>query len=104
VYCTYATRFTNYLHEHEKLRYVGPTSARVGRAVPLSFRLSKISCVTVTVTRGGATAFSSRLLTAFGTHSFSWVPRSGGTYTVQFTAYDYLNHLTVEKKTLTVRR
>jgi hypothetical protein len=104
VYCTYATRFTNYLHQHEKLRYVGPSSARVGRAVPLSFRLSKISCVTVRVRRGGATAYSNRVLEPYGTHSFSWVPRSRGTYTVEFTAFDYLNHLTVEKKTLTVRR
>jgi hypothetical protein len=104
VYCTYSTRFTNYLHEHEKLRYVGPHSARVGHAVGLAFRLSKISCVTVKVTRGGATAFSSRVLEPYGTHSFSWVPRSAGTYTVELTAYDYLNHLTVEKGTLTVRR
>lgn len=104
VYCTYSTRFTNYLHEHEKLRYVGPSSARVGRAVPLSFRLSKISCVSVKVKRGGATAFSSRQLTPYGTHSIRWVPRSAGTYSVEFTAFDYLNHLTVEKKTLTVRR
>ena len=104
VYCTYSTRFTNYLHEHEKLRYVGPSSARVGHAVALSFRLSKISCVSVKVRRGGGTAFSSRVLEPYGTHSFSWVPRSAGTYTVELTAYDYLNHLTVDKRTLTVRR
>ena len=104
VYCTYSTRFTNYLHEHEKLRYVGPSSARVGHAVALSFRLSKISCVTVKVRRGGGTAFSSRVLEPYGTHGFSWVPRSAGTYTVELTAYDYLNHLTAEKRTLTVRR
>jgi len=104
VYCTYSTRFTNYLHEHEKLRYVGPSSARVGHAVALSFRLSKISCVTVKVRRGGGTAFSSRVLEPYGTHGFSWVPRSAGTYTVELTAYDYLNHLTVDKRTLTVRR
>jgi len=104
VYCTYSTRFTNYLHEHEKLRYVGPSSARVGHAVALSFRLSKISCVTVKVRRGGGTAFSSRVLEPYGTHGFSWVPRSAGIYTVELTAYDYLNHLTVDKRTLTVRR
>jgi hypothetical protein len=94
VYCTYSTRFTNYMHEHERLRFLGAGRARVGRAVSLPFRLSKISCVTVTVKRGGATAYSSRLLTPYGTHSFSWVPRAAGTYTVKFTAYDYLNHLT----------
>jgi hypothetical protein len=104
VYCTYSARFTAYLHEHEKLRYVGPTSARAGRAVPLSFRLSKISCVTVKVRRGGGTAFSSRSLMSYGTHSFTWVPRSAGTYTVEFTAYDYLNHLTVETSKIAVRR
>ncbi len=104
VYCTYSTRFTNYLHQHEKLRYVGPRSARRGRGVPLSFRLSKISCVTVKVRHGSSTVFSSRVLEPYGTHSFTWVPRSAGTYTVEFTAYDYLNHLTVEKSTLTVKR
>jgi hypothetical protein len=72
--------------------------------VALSFRLSKISCVTVKVSRGGATVFSSRVLEPFGSHSFSFVPRSAGGYTVEFTAYDYLNHLTVEKGSLTVRR
>ena len=58
----------------------------------------------VKVRRGGGTAFSSRVLEPYGTHSFSWVPRSAGTYTVELTAYDYLNHLTVDKRTLTVRR
>jgi D-glucuronyl C5-epimerase C-terminus len=104
VYCTYAARFTNYLHEHEKLRYVGPRSARAGHAVSLSFRLSKISCVTVKVRRGGRTAYSSRVLEPYGTHSFTWVPRSSGTYTVEFTAYDYLNHLTAVTSKVTVRR
>jgi hypothetical protein len=104
VYCTYSTRFTNYLHEHEKLKYVGPGSGRVGRAVPLSFRLSKISCVTVKVKRGGSTVYSSRVLMPYGTHSFSWVPRSAGSYTVELTAYDYLNHLTQETGHITVRR
>jgi hypothetical protein len=76
----------------------------VGHAVALSFRLSKISCVTVKVRRGGATAYANRVLMPYGTRSFNWVPRSPGTYTVEFTAYDYLNHLTVEKGRLTVRR
>jgi hypothetical protein len=104
VYCTYSTRFTNYLHQHERLRYVGPSSARAGRAVALSFRLSKISCVTVRVRRGGSTVYSNRVLMPHGTHSFSWVPRSAGRYSVEFTAYDYLNHLTQETGTVTVKR
>jgi D-glucuronyl C5-epimerase-like protein len=103
VYCHYSNRFTDYLHEHEKLRFLG-ASGRVGRSLALTFRLSKISCVTVTVKRGGATAFRSRLLMPYGTHSFSWIPRSAGTYTVTFTAYDYLNHLTVDSGKVTVRR
>jgi hypothetical protein len=70
----------------------------------LSFRLSKISCVTVKVRRGGATAFSTRVLEPHGSHSFTWVPRGTGTYTVEFTAYDYLNHLTAVTKRVTVRR
>jgi hypothetical protein len=32
------------------------------------------------------------------------VPRGTGTYTVEFTAYDYLNHLTAVTKRVTVRR
>jgi hypothetical protein len=58
----------------------------------------------VEVNRGGSTVFSSRVLEPYGTHSFSWVPRSAGSYTVEFSAYDYLNHLTVEKGSLTVKR
>src|SRR5205823_2627533 len=73
LYCTYSTRFTNYLHEHEKLRYVGPSSARVGHALALSFRLSKISCVTVKVRRGGCTAAGMRtiVLSTDPAHSLS---------------------------------
>jgi hypothetical protein len=40
----------------------------------------------------------------YGTHSFGWVPRSAGSYTVEFTAYDYLNHLTQETGHVTVKR
>jgi hypothetical protein len=32
------------------------------------------------------------------------VPRSAGRYSVEFTAYDYLNHLTQETGTVTVKR
>jgi hypothetical protein len=104
VYCTYAQRFTNYLHEHERLTFLGPGVARARRAVALRFRLSKISCVTLAVGRAGRTVFRSRLFTPRGIHSFSWVPRSPGTYAVEFTAYDYVNHLTVETGKVTVRR
>jgi hypothetical protein len=104
VYCAYSTRFTNYMHEHERLKFEGPRSARARRAVRLTFRLSKISCVTVRVRRGSTTVFESRLLTPYGIRSFTWVPRSAGRYSVEFTAYDYLNHLTVENGSLTVRR
>ena len=58
----------------------------------------------IAVKRGGATVYSSRVLEPYGSHSFTFVPRSTGTYSVEFTAYDYLNHLTVEKGSLTVRR
>jgi hypothetical protein len=104
VYCAYSKRFTDYLHEHERLKFEGPHSARAGRAVGLTFRLSKISCVTVSVKRGSTTVFESRLLTPYGIRSFTWVPRSAGRYSVRFTAYDYLNHLTVENGRVTVRR
>ena len=60
--------------------------------------------MTVKVRHGGTTVYSSRVLEPHGTHSFSWVPRSAGTYTVEFTAYDYLNHLTAVSKKVTVRR
>ncbi len=92
------------MHDHERLEFEGPHAARAGRAVRLTFRLSKISCVTVRVKRGSTTVFESRLLTPYGTRSFTWVPRSAGRYSVEFTAYDYLNHLTVDKGRLTVRR
>jgi D-glucuronyl C5-epimerase C-terminus len=104
VYCAYSTRFTDYLHEHERLQYLGPSHARLRHAVAISFRLSKISCVTVTVKRGHATAFTSRLLMPHGTRSFTWVPRASGRYTVELSAFDYLNHLAVASGKVTVRR
>ena len=58
-------------------------------ALPAARKLSKISCVTVKVRRGGGTAFSSRVLEPYGTHGFSWVQESGDfkeyTATYEFT-------------------
>ncbi|MBX5469519.1 MAG: hypothetical protein IRZ21_06435 [Thermoleophilaceae bacterium] len=103
VYCRTAARFAAYMKRHPRLSFRGPRTARAGRATPIRFHLSKISCVQVTVTRGGRTAFSSRASYGHGHRSVTWVPRAPGRYRVRLEAADLRNHHTVALGTIAVR-
>jgi hypothetical protein len=102
-YCKYSQKFTDYLSQHPKLDFLGASGARARHAVALRFRLSKISCVSVQVKRGGRLAYANRLQFPYGVHGFSWVPRAAGTYTVTFTTIDYLDHHTITDGKVTVK-
>jgi hypothetical protein len=105
VYCGTAKRFTTYMTEDPKIEFLGVRGrARMRRAARLRFRLSKVSCVRVTVKRGGRTAFSSRQAYDRGTRVVGWTPRAPGRYSVRIEVSDLRNHHAVATGTVTVRR
>ncbi len=103
-YCKYSQLFTAYLTQFPKLDFLGAPHARVKHTAALRYRLSKDSCVSVVVKRGGKVAYASRLQSAYGVHGFAWVPKAPGRYSVTFTTIDYLDHHTVTSGQVTVRR
>lgn len=107
VYCEAGERFTRYLLEHPRVEVLrpSPSRARVRRGVRIRFRLSKVSRVSVQVSRGGRLVFSRRVINLpYGVRSFTWVPRDPGRYSVRIEAADLRNHHTVRQTSVTVRR
>jgi hypothetical protein len=94
VYCATAERFSAYQRQRAGLRFLPAPRARPRRAAATRFFLTKISCVTLKVTRGGrAVATVSRVL-GRGAQSVSWVPPRAGSYRVEVEARDLNNHRT----------
>lgn len=107
LYCETAERFTRYLLEGPRLDILrsSPSRARSRRAVRIRFRLSKISRVSVQVSRGGRLVYSRRVIgVGYGVRSFTWVPPARGRYRVRIEAADLRNHHTVRRGSITVRR
>lgn len=107
LYCETEQRFTRYLLEDPRLDLLRPSPARprAGRPVRIRFRLSKISRVSIHVSRGGRVAFSRRVIgVGHGVRSFTWTPRTPGRYRVRIEAADLRNHHTVRRGRVTVRR
>jgi hypothetical protein len=103
-YCHYSQLFTDYLTQFPKMEFLGAPHARIKHTVALRYRLSKDSCVSVVVKRGGKVAYAGRLQSAYGVHGFAWVPKAPGHYSVTFTTIDYLDHQVVTGGHVTVRR
>lgn len=105
VYCDTAARFTRYLEEQPGLELLGVRgSARAGRAAAVRFRLSKLSHVSLRITRGGRDAYYNRLLVGHGTRTFGWTPPRPGRYALRLEAADLRNHHVVRRGTVLVRR
>ena len=104
VYCDGETRFTRYLYEHPRLE-LGPTRrGRAGRPLPIRFRLSKISRVSIRVTRGGRLVFASRQTLGYGRRAFVFRAPAGGRYRFRLEAADLRNHHRVVRGSLLVQR
>jgi hypothetical protein len=102
VYCQTAQRFLAYLSTPPEI-VVRRGRLRGGRYGRVGFRLSKISSVTLQITRGTRVVESRAFGTvAYGSRSFGWaVPRRKGRYTVTLTARDLAGN--VGSGTATVR-
>jgi hypothetical protein len=93
VYCTTARRFGTYLTTPPALSLPAAT-ATANAAGAVSFTLSKISNVSITVLNGSSqTVFSSSSQFAYGTDSFTLPPLAAGTYTIQLSATDLAGNL-----------
>ena len=104
VYCDTEQRFTRYLEEHPRLELARVRRGRAGRTLPIRFRLSKLSRVSIRVTRGGRLAFFSRRTVGYGRRSFVFRPRLGGRYQVRLEAADLRNHHRVVRGAFVVAR
>jgi hypothetical protein len=104
-YCGAAEHFTAYLSIPPAIQVL-PRTLKRDRIGRLRFKLSKISRVTVTVSRGGgraATVFSGTL--ARGTKSLRWrAPKRTGDYTVTVDATDLAGNFGSATGTVTVAR
>ena len=75
-YCDYARRYRGYQVDPPVLTYRGPGAGTADSPVAISFTLSKLSAVELTVTRPDGRVVFSRLATfRRGSGSFSWTPR-----------------------------
>lgn len=88
-WCRISRRFKRYLTNPTRVSYKGPLSVRVKRRTALTFSIDKISCVTAKITdASGHRVFRSQVRLARGRHSFTWKPRSRGTYTLGLSVLD----------------
>jgi hypothetical protein len=86
-YCDYARRYRGYQVDPPVLTYRGPASGTTDTPVALSFNVSKLSAIEVTVARPDGRVVFSRLATfRRGNGSFSWTPRGPSLFTVTIAA------------------
>jgi D-glucuronyl C5-epimerase C-terminus len=87
VFCEYARKYHGYQVDPPTITYEGPAEATEDDPVALSFNVSKLSAVQVTVTRPDGRVVFDRLGTfRRGTGAFTWTPRGPSTFTVRVAA------------------
>jgi hypothetical protein len=101
VYCRTGERFQRYLRERPGLRFLPSGAVRARRAAAARFYVTKVGCVTLTVTRGGARVATVTRVLGRGARSLAWVPPRRGVYRVQVRAEDLAGN--VARITTTVR-
>jgi hypothetical protein len=85
-YCDYAARYRRYQTEPPRISFLAPDLAVEDRLTQITFGLSKLSAVELTVLRGSRVTLHRLATFRRGTRSFLWRPRSPGTYTVRLGA------------------
>jgi D-glucuronyl C5-epimerase-like protein len=104
VYCDVAKRFNGYLRQRTRLRLVGASPLRARRTARVRVLVSKVSCVTVTVRRGGRVVATLVRVLARGQGVFFWTPPRAGAYAIGIDARDLAGHHTPASQAVTVRR
>ena len=104
VYCQKADRFNAYKKAKPRVSYKGPGSTRVGRRTALTFTLNKVSCVTATIRNAaGEQVYRSQIKFFRGRRSFTWQPRTAGTYRLELDTLDLRKNRTVITRKIVVR-
>jgi hypothetical protein len=87
VFCEYARKYRGYQVDPPTINYEGPATATEDNPVSLSFNVSKLSAVQVTVTRPDGRVVFDRLGTfRRGNGAFAWTPKGPSTFTVRVAA------------------
>jgi hypothetical protein len=103
-YCRYYKRFRSYLGAKPVVRYTGATQGTAGKRLRLRYTVDKASCVTAEVTdTGGRVVLRERRKVASGAHSFTWTPRSPGSYVLTIEAVDQRKNTTSPSFTINVK-
>ena len=98
VYCSTADRFTRYLAQGPRLSFMGGQSAGAAK-----FFLSKVSCVTLRVSRGGRPVATVVRVLGRGARSLGWRPPRAGRYAVRVEAQDLAGHKSAIRTTVRAR-
>jgi len=87
IYCRYARKYRGYQVDPPEVTYEGPLVATEDTPTSLSFSVSKLSAVQVTVTRPDGRVVFDRLATfRRGSGAFTWTPKGPSTFTVRVAA------------------
>jgi hypothetical protein len=103
VFCTTATHFTSYLHQPPVLKVVSK-KAKKGKSSTLTFTLSKISTVGITLIHDGQTRLQTSATFGHGTRWITWTPRNSGPYTVKLFARDLAGNVGRAEGTILVSK
>jgi D-glucuronyl C5-epimerase C-terminus len=103
VYCTTAENFVAYKSQPPAIE-IAPRRLRGGRPGRVAFELSKISNVTLKITRGSKVVESRPFgVVGYGKRTFGWdVPRRRGDYTVQLDVRDLAGNAAAAQAVVTV--
>jgi D-glucuronyl C5-epimerase C-terminus/Bacterial Ig-like domain len=100
-FCGEGSRFNSYLTTRPVLA-LDTTSALSGAIFSMSFTLSKISNVTLSISNGSQVVFSATSQVPYGTGSFTVPALTPGAYTVTLSATDLAGNVGTTAGTLTV--
>jgi hypothetical protein len=104
IYCTTAQHFTAYETTPPVISLLTRT-LKGGTRAGLQVSLSKISTVTIKVTKGGKAVFANSATVAAGKPKLLWpTPAAGGTFTVAVAARDLAGNFATTSGTVTVSR
>jgi len=104
LYCSIARRFTADLRRPTRMRLIGASPLRARRTARVRVLVSKVSCVTVKVRRGGRVVATLVRVLSRGQGVFFWTPPRPGAYSLAIDARDLAGHHTPASRAITVRR
>lgn len=85
-YCEAARRYRDYTTQPAQLAFTGPPTAVQGEETLVTFNVSKLAAVEITITTQGKTSLNKIGTFRRGSGAFAWTPGTTGTYVVQLAA------------------